>query len=297
LNIQESIGPKKMSKRKEHPDDDDFFNAWDDFAIVLNRVKGNGTLLRFASNRLKAHPEIVLAAVKQNGMALQYAPDSICDNEEIARIAMINTSRAYSHIGSRLKNNREIAKTAVESNWMNITAVPELLRNDFDFMIFACSVSAVALSYVGNVLKLNTKFWVKCLQEDCLNFYCFPNHVQTNEDFIREAIVIEPILLNYYQHKRDDENLITHCVSQKGGILKFASERLRSNKAIVMIALKSERKQISSPNKENVYSYATTDIQKDKEIFLFAHRMPDLTQRKFSVYCDIDIITVKTLHQ
>ena len=54
---------------------------------VLEAVKQNGRVLRFASAALKDDREIVLEAIKQNGGALEYASAALQDDREIVDYA------------------------------------------------------------------------------------------------------------------------------------------------------------------------------------------------------------------
>ena len=45
--------------------------------FVLESVKKDGYVLKYASNELKADKEVVLEAVKQNGLALNYASEEL----------------------------------------------------------------------------------------------------------------------------------------------------------------------------------------------------------------------------
>ena len=61
---------------------------WSNFDFVLNKVKQDGIVLEFASERLKDNEEIVKEAVKQYGLALEYASEELQNNEEIVMEAV-----------------------------------------------------------------------------------------------------------------------------------------------------------------------------------------------------------------
>jgi len=54
--------------------------------VVMEVVKQDGYVLRYASDELRNDKEVVLEAVRQNGLALQFASDELKNDKEFMRL-------------------------------------------------------------------------------------------------------------------------------------------------------------------------------------------------------------------
>ena len=78
----------------------------DDKEYVLEQVKQKGSLLDFASDRLKDDREVVIAAVIQDGNSLEFASDRLKDDKEY--IVFYKKEKGKKQVNFIKKNGKEI---------------------------------------------------------------------------------------------------------------------------------------------------------------------------------------------
>ncbi|MBA3723011.1 MAG: DUF4116 domain-containing protein [Parachlamydiaceae bacterium] len=86
--------------------------------VILEAVKFDGLLLKFASNLLKNDVEIVMNAVKNKGLALDYVTEDIAGYKAIAIEALRQDSDAVKFIPKYLQDD-EILKEQEQSKFIN----------------------------------------------------------------------------------------------------------------------------------------------------------------------------------
>ena len=180
---------------------------FDDYDIMLELVKHDGSLLWYASKDLIQNHNIVLSAVQQDGMALEIVYDCetvyedeelyvneydsdgpywvheerqiiddsrqiLVDNEEIVSIAVAQNPFAYKFISTRLKQNKKIAMIALKQNGLLLELMVFPLRNDIELMVEAVLNNRKALVLIPSKLKSIFKNIIKnALQGNVEYFY------------------------------------------------------------------------------------------------------------------------------
>ena len=85
--------------------DDDEFN---EYLTVLEAVRSDGLLLKFASENLKADKEVVLEAVKSDGRAFEYASENLKADKEVVLEAVKFDGRAFEYASDTLRNDPQV---------------------------------------------------------------------------------------------------------------------------------------------------------------------------------------------
>jgi NAD kinase len=80
---------------------------------LIKTLGEDGTLLRFASYKMRNDPEVVQAAVMQNGLALEYATNLVKKDRQTVLKAVNQYSGAFVFADRKLQNDSEIQKIAV----------------------------------------------------------------------------------------------------------------------------------------------------------------------------------------
>ena len=80
----------------------------DDEEVVKQAIKNNGSLLRFASNRLKDDKNIVLTAIQNTAFSYKYASNRLKSLPEIYYTALYLIPDTYKFLPTNLKKKKEI---------------------------------------------------------------------------------------------------------------------------------------------------------------------------------------------
>jgi hypothetical protein len=86
----------------------------DDYDFVLNAVSENGSLLEFASDRLKADKTIVMAAIRITGANLQYADEKLKTDKKFVLKIIREWSYKFQYVDKKLRADKEFVIEAIE---------------------------------------------------------------------------------------------------------------------------------------------------------------------------------------
>ena len=148
---------------------------WSDRSEVLSSVQTNGSLIYYATEKLKKDPIIIKAAVKSNGYALKYVPENYKKDKKLVLLALKSNHRAIHFVNKRLLDDKEVAQMAIKGNGGNILYVGEKLQNDKNLILEAVKTfSAIFLFYdkksphVGKRKSIldDENFVIKCLKKN-----------------------------------------------------------------------------------------------------------------------------------
>lgn len=167
--------------------------------------------------------DFILSAMEINGFLLQYIPNNFKNDKAIVLTAIIN----YSNFKSGQLGNESPLKYASES-----------LRNDMKVVLAAIQKDGRAISYVSDNFKKNVDLVFESIKKGAgLSYFTYlPFDLQTRENL-----------------------LLT--LKNGGGYIDFIPIDLRSDKEILMFAIKYYAKNLSQ---------ASAELKNDKEIVLAA---------------------------
>ena len=86
---------------------------WSDREFVLEAVRWNGYVLKYASEDLRADRDVVLEAVRQHGHALEYASDELRADREVVLDAVRKNGLALWDASDELRADREVVLEAI----------------------------------------------------------------------------------------------------------------------------------------------------------------------------------------
>lgn len=78
--------------------------------IILESIKLDATIIRFASEKLRNDREIIFEAVKQDGRTLMYASDELRGDLEVVLEAVRNSHQALQYVSIELQSNPELLR-------------------------------------------------------------------------------------------------------------------------------------------------------------------------------------------
>lgn len=156
---------------------------------------------------------------------------------------------------------------------------------DYYFMKQAVMVNGDSLQYASDEIKNNKLIVELAVRERGSSLQYASNELNNNMETVESALYENGENLQYVaKHFQDNKGIVLMAVQQWGGALKYASKRLKSDKEV---ALKSH------PD-GRMFSYLSTDLQKDKEVAMHFTQyngmevLPFLTKE---LETDIDIIS------
>ncbi|MBO9484043.1 DUF4116 domain-containing protein [Salinisphaera sp. G21_0] len=148
----------------------------DDEELVQLAVQGHGSILKYASCRLRRHEPTVRLAVQHDGMALEHASPELRDNKALVKLAVKNDGMALEFASDLLQDCPEVVKLALHQNPLALQFASDHCRNDPELANIALQYNGVTLQYVDRLLQGKPEIITAAM-----------NHVG-------------PVALRYYQH-------------------------------------------------------------------------------------------------
>ncbi|EFC38082.1 predicted protein [Naegleria gruberi] len=237
-----------------------------DREVVLRSVKGVGSMLSIASDRLKDDREIVMAAVKQDGGSLRYANDRFKSDRELVLSAVKSSGHALQSVHESLRNDREIVELAISHCWSFLGSAGEEMKNDREIVMKAVmrNEQGSAFQYASRELKLDKKFVLEVVRKSkgfALE-YALEELIKDREFLVEILEIPERSSTAIYSIARfikDDRDLILLTAKYDGFIIKYINEEFKKDKEIVFEAVSQNI---------NVFQHIDKSLRDDKEFVL-----------------------------
>eukprot|EP00439_Symbiodinium_sp_Y106_P072797 s2273_g13.t1 len=234
----------------------------DDFVVVLEAVRCRGEALQFASEQLRKDRTLVQAAVRQSGAALLYASEELRRdggwvlelgrNSPGALVAALEgplaTDRAFlvgavalhpmllSRLGEEIRSDRDFLLEVLSQRGGALAAFPEEARADKEMVMTAVKRFGGALESASEELREDREV----VQAAVLNGAPVPPAFNNDRELVLEAVRLDGLALELASKElRDDEEVVMTAVQQNGHGIRWASRRLRSNRAFVLSAVRA----------------------------------------------------------
>jgi hypothetical protein len=185
-----------------------------DFILSLIKNHRNGSyVLYHVSNEFNNDHEIVLETVKQNGLMLKYAGENIKKDREIVLTAIKENVKASEFIDKDLLDDYEIVLEIVKRNGLLLKHAGENMQENLNIVLEATKQNMLAIQYAGvNVIKedeiktflLNT---YTLLKRTCFN--CKKEiYIYFKKEENEKIICLGGILINenFYKGKQEIED-------------------------------------------------------------------------------------------
>ncbi|GBR75752.1 hypothetical protein NO2_0395 [Candidatus Termititenax persephonae] len=226
----------------------------DDKEVVLAAVNRNGIVLRYASETLRGDREVVLAAVNKNGYALEYASETLRGDREIVLAAVNRNGTVLQYASETLRGDKELALLAIEkvSEYDSISNLvrslsPELL-DDRDVMLAAMNINknGSLLKYASETLRGDKELALLAIE--------------------KAIVCVDDLVSSLSPELRNNREVILAAVSKDGYALKYASETLRGDKELALLAIE---KSATTPLLTLIKSLGQ-ELRNDREIMKLA---------------------------
>ena len=211
----------------------------DDYDIVKLAFKtpsGQIPVLRYVSERLRNHEEIVKLGLQKSSHAMKYVSDRLRDNEEIAKGMIMSPyikSPGFKFLSERLRDQEELVLQAVQRNGLWLEYVSDRLRDNDTVVKVAVQQNGDALEFASERLQ-NV--------DEIVFSACRLNEVEENKmyddlDLIKHHRMFEDehIMMMMHEHMYNRSN----CGPNKSqSPLMWANERFRDHEALVRHVVK-----------------------------------------------------------
>jgi hypothetical protein len=213
---------------------------------ILNEIDDSGCIVQFIDEKLKSDKELILMALKK-GCTFDHVGDVLKHDDGIIEIAVNNNLGNYSvlkYASESLKDNKEFVLTACNSLFgSSLEFVSERLRDDVDVVLSHLNIEDNSnFKFASERLRSDKKFVLRALQN---------LHFNGN------------VLKHVSSELKGDKDVVFAAISKNHGgeELEFASNLLRANKEIVLIALKDFGWALE---------FVNDDLKNDKEVVFTA---------------------------
>jgi hypothetical protein len=177
--------------------------------------------------------QIILKEVRKNGYSLAHTTDKFKDDEEIVLESIKNGVRALQFASLRLRSERNFVLKAVAVSGYSLKYISQNLKNDHEIVLRAVTQEPYAIKYA-------------------------PKLIQEKQEIIFVAASRNAEFMEFAPKKlTEDYDFCLKMLKENGICLRYFDEELKSNKNLVMEAMK---------NQLDSYHDASLEIQQDKEV-------------------------------
>ncbi|CAB9502358.1 expressed unknown protein [Seminavis robusta] len=210
-----------------------------DPTIVMEAVQSSSIALESASKALKDNPQVVLAAVtsvrcefKSKGLVLKHASERLQADPELVSAAL-----DYGMTLGGLLDDKEIVATAIACNPIQLRLVPDRLRDDYEIVKTAVLRGGSAIRYASSRLKNDRRSTEMALSNFPFALEFVAPQFQADESLVRQCIQKSGGTLQYASADlRARRDLVRLAVENDGNAIAFATERLRADREIARLA-------------------------------------------------------------
>jgi hypothetical protein len=187
--------------------------ARDNFDCMRAAVEQDGTLLRLASPRLRAQPDLVVAAAGQNVHALRYADRALLHHDAFARLLLERAPLALQYLPPRYRSDATWVTLAVQGDGLALKDAAAALRDDPRTVMAAVKHNGLALRYAKTRCRASRDVVLAAVAQNGLAL------AHADRGFARDHVVV------------------LTAITQNGEALQYADFLWRSNWRMAMAAV------------------------------------------------------------
>lgn len=201
--------------------------AWqaicDDKEFVISAIKLDWRGLEHASLRLRADEDVATLAVQQDWRAQRFLKGEVKGAREVSLAAVQQDWCALTLAVEEMPLERDIALALVKKNWQSFRHLAERLRNDRE----------IAEAAVGQCWEAIADSPLLCADFDM-------GMMAIDQDYMAFKI-LDPLL-------KDNDRIVKHVINkpEAASLIKFASDRIRDDSEIVLLAVKKDWRTLES---------------------------------------------------
>jgi hypothetical protein len=250
---------------------------------MLKVVQMNGNALQFARIAYRNDPQFVLHAVLQIGTALRFATEKVKNDRAVVIEAVKNSGLAINYASEKLKNDEEIKTLASQERGFQIeeNRSRQLMGSD------------VAMKDATTEQRNDRNHILGVVDANGLNLSGASLNLRGDPIVVRKALEQTGNALEFASEAlRDNEDLVLLAIkSGDSKVLKFASERLKNQSRIVLKAIRNFSKPLAyaSPALKSCKTFALAAVQENgKTLEYFKLFQEDVDVTLAAVHTDKD---------
>lgn len=136
--------------------------------------------LEYLSDNWKNNYDIVMEYVKNDGSSLKHASIELRNNYDIVKAAVWSSSYAFKYASDEMKNKYDIAKKAISGTPSNIQYISPNSEHFYEFALYAAKESF----FQRGPLQDNIKFCTEVLEANCSSYHCVSERLKKNYDIL-----------------------------------------------------------------------------------------------------------------
>lgn len=201
-------------------------------------------------------------------------PSEYEDDDEIALIAVKADGNNYRLLSDRLKNEKTLAKVAVQNDGYCLEYAPDCIKNDWSFIKELIENAAdeeivAIISQSGNDIKQMNEVADILAPILYKNYRHFDNFEVEKDELLLQNVLDKlaeycdnttpfSFLLHLPVDSDDNEAIVSTCVGYNAEEIKYASERLLSDRDFILTLM--------TTLDVDLYDFISDDIKNDKDI-------------------------------
>jgi hypothetical protein len=232
-------------------------------------LRKDGTALKYATPDGQNEKEMTTLALQSNADAFQYASPTIRgDRDFVLSLLKPGGQKAwmatiFPHITEELKKDRELVLKLVTCDCLKLESLDESFRDDPEIVSAAYGGLGYSLQYASERLRNDRDFVRKKLGLGGYTFFHYAGEKLKNDKaFVLELINSHRLLQGVYQYAsaelRDDEEVARAALTYSGHLLPWAGNKVRNNKALVLLAIENTN--------GDAFDYASKNLKSDPEV-------------------------------
>ena len=215
----------------------------DEVALFRLLAPINGMCIFYGSARVREDSQIAFAAVTQCAEAIQFLPVHMCDTWELVALALQRSPTMFKYASHRITDSEELALEAVRYSPKVFPFISHRLRTDFTFVLAAVRVSPRLLLLLPPEMASNLLILHAAIADTPDLVQHFPvgcRQLLSDTSFLLRLVQLDGKVLQYApQHLHDDEILALAAVQSHACAYLYLSDRLKSNRGIVLATIRS----------------------------------------------------------
>ena len=243
----------KLAKEYKYADLEDKYR--NDKEIGLYAIKKNIDNIKYAGKNVRNDKDIALQLISSKEITkFKYLSDELKDNKEfVMRFLKMcledeRTSyygyQIYSELSKRLRDDKELLLLALRQGMTCISMASDRLKNDEEIAEIVAK-DGYAFSHMSDNIKSNKKLILKIIEHEDDGYKVYGLFREVSKKF------------------NDDEEVVLAAYKKSYELLRYASNRLKSDKNFIM-------KCVNNENFWRVFKYINDELKKDKDIYSVA---------------------------
>lgn len=213
---------------------------------IIKEIKANREFsFEFMSDEIKGDKEIILLGIKhmQYSGAIMYASEELRNDKELVLAAVKKYGNSLEYASEKLRNDKELVLAAVKETGFALKFASKELCNDKEVVTVALNSIGDVLEYASEELRNTKEIVLLAIQNSKFSdptMYA-SEEIRNDKDFMLLVLKHGISLKNASERLRDDKDVVMVAVGKYGFELEYASERLRKDKEVIQCALDSNK--------------------------------------------------------